>query len=207
MTNGSGATEVTQGSGEIDVTHVKNLDVTANPAALGLTAFGITTVLLNLRNAGYFELGSMILAMGMFYGGLGQIIAGIMEWKKSNTFGMTAFISFGIFWETLVALLILPKLGLADATSAKGMAAYFVMWGLFTFIMFIGSLKANRALQVVLGLLTVLFFLLAISEITGNANVLTIAGYEGLLTGFAAIYAGLAQVLNEMYKKTVAPLG
>jgi succinate-acetate transporter protein len=149
----------------------------------------------------------MILAMGMFYGGLGQIIAGIMEWKKSNTFGMTAFISFGLFWETLVALLILPKLGLADATSANGMAAYFAMWGLFTFIMFIGSLKANRALQVVLGLLTVLFFLLAISEITGNANVLTIAGYEGLLTGFAAIYAGLGQVLNEMYKKTVAPLG
>jgi uncharacterized protein len=207
VTNGSGATDVTQGSGEIDVTHVKNLDVTANPAALGLTAFGVTTVLLNLRNAGYFELGSMILAMGMFYGGLGQIIAGIMEWKKSNTFGMTAFISFGLFWETLVALLILPKLGLADATSANGMAAYFVMWGIFTFIMFIGSLKANRALQVVLGLLTVLFFLLAISEITGNANVLTIAGYEGLLTGFAAIYAGLGQVLNEMYKKTVAPLG
>jgi uncharacterized protein len=207
MKNGSGTTDVTQGSGEIDVTHVKNLDVTANPAALGLTAFGVTTVLLNLRNAGYFELGSMILAMGMFYGGLGQIIAGIMEWKKSNTFGMTAFISFGLFWETLVALLILPKLGLADATSANGMAAYFAMWGIFTFIMFVGSLKANRALQVVLGLLTVLFFLLAISEITGNANVLTIAGYEGLLTGFAAIYAGLGQVLNEMYKKTVAPLG
>src|SRR5660397_201639 len=107
---------MTNESEEIDVTHVRNLDVTANPAALGLTAFGMTTVLLNLHNAGLFGLGSMILAMGMFYGGLGQIIAGIMEWKKNNTFGMTAFISFGIFWETLVALLILPKLGLADAT-------------------------------------------------------------------------------------------
>ena len=114
---------------------------------------------------------------------------------------MTAFLSFGIFWETLVALLILPKLGLADAPSATAMAAYFAMWGLFTLVMFIGSLKANRALQAVLGLLTVLFFLLAIGEITGNANVVTIAGYEGILTGFVAIYAGLAQVLNEMYKK------
>ena len=198
---------MTNESEEIDVTHVRNLDVTANPAALGLTAFGMTTVLLNLHNAGLFGLGSMILAMGMFYGGLGQIIAGIMEWKKNNTFGMTAFISFGIFWETLVALLILPKLGLADATSSNALAAFFVMWGLFTLVMFIGSLKANRALQVVLGLLTVLFFLLAIGEITGNANVVTIAGYEGILTGFAAIYAGLAQVLNEMYKRTVAPLG
>ena len=198
---------MTNESEEIDVTHVRNLDVTANPAALGLTAFGMTTVLLNLHNAGLFGLGSMILAMGMFYGGLGQIIAGIMEWKKNNTFGMTAFISFGIFWETLVALLILPKLGLADATSSNALAAYFVMWGIFTLVMFIGALKANRALQVVLGLLTVLFFLLAIGEVTGSANVVTIAGYEGILTGFAAIYAGLGQVLNEMYKRTVAPLG
>jgi hypothetical protein len=198
---------MTNESREIDVTHVKNLDVTANPAALGLTAFGITTVLLNLSNAGYFALGSMILAMGIFYGGLGQIVAGIMEWKKNNTFGMTAFLSFGFFWLTLVTLLILPKLGLADAPSATAMAAYFAMWGLFTLVMFIGALKANRALQVVLGLLTVLFFLLAIGEITGNATVVTVAGYEGILTGFSAIYAGLAQVLNEMYKRTVAPLG
>jgi succinate-acetate transporter protein len=192
---------------EIDVTHVKNLDVTANPAALGLTAFGVTTVLLNLSNAGYFALGSMILAMGIFYGGLAQVIAGIMEWKKNNTFGMTAFLSFGLFWLSLVTLLVLPKLGLADATSTSGMAAYFAMWGLFTLIMFIGSLKATRALQVVLGLLTILFFMLALGEITGNANVVTIAGYEGILTGLAAIYAGLAQVLNEMYRKSVAPLG
>ena len=102
---------MTNESGTIDVTQVKNLDVTANPAALGLTAFGITTVLLNLGNAGDFGLGSMILAMGIFYGGLGQIIAGIMERKKNNTFGMTAFLSFGIFWLTLVTLLILPKPG------------------------------------------------------------------------------------------------
>jgi hypothetical protein len=198
---------MTDESGTIDVTQVKNLDVTANPAALGLTAFGITTVLLNLGNAGYFGLGSMILAMGIFYGGLGQIIAGIMEWKKNNTFGMTAFLSFGFFWLTLVTLLVLPKLGLADATSASGMAAYFAMWGLFTLVMFIGALKTTRALQVVLGLLTVLFFMLAIGEITGNATITQVAGYEGIITGLSAVYAGLAEVLNEMYKRTVAPLG
>jgi succinate-acetate transporter protein len=191
----------------IDITQVKNLDVTANPAALGLTAFGVTTVLLNLSNAGYFALGSMILAMGIFYGGLAQVIAGIMEWKKNNTFGMTAFLSFGLFWLSLVTLLVLPKLGLADATSATGMAAYFAMWGLFTLVMFLGALKTTRALQVVLGLLTLLFFLLAIAEITGNSTVTQIAGYEGILTGFSAIYAGLAEVLNEMYKRAVAPLG
>ncbi|MGA7471001.1 MAG: acetate uptake transporter [Halobacteriota archaeon] len=191
----------------IDVTQVKNLDATANPAALGLIAFGMTTVLLNLSNAGYFALGSMILAMGIFYGGLAQVIAGIMEWKKNNTFGMTAFLSFGFFWLTLVTLLVLPKLGLAAAPSASAMAAYFVMWGLFTLVMFIGSLKTTRALQVVLGLLTVLFFLLAIGETTGNATITQVAGYEGIITGFSAVYAGLAEVLNEMYKRTVAPLG
>ncbi|MGA8071070.1 MAG: acetate uptake transporter [Halobacteriota archaeon] len=191
----------------IDVTQVKNLDATANPAALGLIAFGMTTVLLNLSNAGYFALGSMILAMGIFYGGLAQVIAGIMEWKKNNTFGMTAFLSFGFFWLTLVTLLVLPKLGLAAAPSASAMAAYFAMWGLFTLVMFIGSLKTTRALQVVLGLLTVLFFLLAIGETTGNATITQVAGYEGIITGFSAVYAGLAEVLNEMYKRTVAPLG
>ena len=191
----------------IDVTQVKNLDATANPAALGLIAFGMTTVLLNLSNAGDFALGSMILAMGIFYGGLAQVIAGIMEWKKNNTFGMTAFLSFGFFWLTLVTLLVLPKLGLAAAPSASAMAAYFVMWGLFTLVMFIGSLKTTRALQVVLGLLTVLFFLLAIGETTGNATITQVAGYEGIITGFSAVYAGLAEVLNEMYKRTVAPLG
>jgi uncharacterized protein len=188
-------------------TIVKNLDLTANPAPLGLTAFGMTTVLLNLHNAGFFELGSMILAMGIFYGGLAQVVAGIMEWKKNNTFGTTAFLSYGFFWLSLVALIVLPAMGLAEATTKGAMAAYLIMWGLFTAVMFIGTLRANRALQFVFGSLTILFILLALGEATGNGTITMIAGYEGLLCGFSAIYAGLAQVLNEMYKKTVAPLG
>jgi hypothetical protein len=194
------------------ITQVKSLDMTANPAALGLTALGVTTVLLNLSNAGYFGLNSMIFAMGIFYGGLGQVIAAVMEWRKGDTFGTTAFMSFGLFWLTLVALLVLPKLGLADAPSSGALEAYFAMWGLFTLIMFVGSLKANRAMPVVLGLLTILFFLLAWAQFTGNATVTgsttitQIAGYEGILTGFAAVYAGLVQVLKEMWKRTVTPI-
>jgi len=186
---------------------VKNLDLTANPAPLGLLGFGMTTVLLNLHNAGFFALGSMILAMGIFYGGLAQIIAGTQEWKKNNTFGATAFTSYGFFWLTLVGLLILPKLGLADASDKTAMGAYLFMWGLFTAVMFIGTLKANRALQFVFGSLAILFFLLALGDFTGNGTITVIAGYEGIICGFSAIYAGLAQVLNEMYKRTVAPLG
>jgi succinate-acetate transporter protein len=190
-----------------EITQVKNLDVTANPAPLGLVGFGMTTVLLNLHNAGFFALGSMILAMGIFYGGLAQIIAGIEEWKKNNTFGATAFTSYGLFWLTLVALLVLPKMGLADASDKTAMAAYLAMWGLFTAIMFIGTLKASRALQFVFGSLTILFFLLALGDFTGNGTITVIAGYEGIICGFSAVYAGLAQILNEMYKRTVAPLG
>jgi hypothetical protein len=188
-------------------TTVKNLDLTGNPAPLGLMGFGMTTVLLNLHNAGFFALGSMILAMGIFYGGPAQIIAGIQEWKKNNTFGATAFTSYGVFWLTLVALLILPKMGLADATSKEAMAAYLFMWGLFTAVMFIGTLRANKALQFVFGSLTILFFLLALGDLTGNGTITMIAGYEGIICGLSAIYAALAQVLNEMYKRTVAPLG
>jgi uncharacterized protein len=182
-------------------------DTTANPAPLGLLGFGMTTVLLNIHNAGYYELNTMILAMGIFYGGLAQIIAGIMEWKKNNTFGTTAFTSYGLFWLTLVGLILMPKLGLGEATSKPAFAAYFFMWGLFTFVMFIGTLRLNRALQFVFLSLTVLFFLLAIRDYFGSAAIGTLAGYEGIVCGLSAIYAALAQVLNEVYKKVIAPLG
>jgi len=182
-------------------------DTTANPAPLGLLGFGLTTVLLNIHNAGIYELGSMILAMGIFYGGLAQIIAGIEEWTKNNTFGATAFTSYGLFWLSLVGLLTMPKMGLADATSKTATAAYFFMWGLFTFFMFIGTLRLNRALQFVFLTLAILFFLLAARDYLGSTTIGVIAGYEGIICGLSAVYAALAQVLNEVYKKVVAPIG
>ena len=120
----------------------------ANPAPLGLLGFGLTTVLLNLHNAGLFPLDTMILAMGLAYGGLAQVIVGAMEFKKGNTFGTVAFSSYGLFWWSLVALLILPNFQFAGiaAPTETAMAAYFFMWGLFTFAMFFGTLKTNRAL-------------------------------------------------------------
>jgi succinate-acetate transporter protein len=182
-------------------------DTTANPAPLGLLGFGMTTVLLNLHNAGFFELNAMILAMGICYGGSAQVIAGIMEWKKSNTFAATAFISYGFFWLSLVCLIGLPKLGFT-ATNDMAMAAYLAMWGLFTGVMFVGTFRLNRALQVVFGTLTILFFLLAYVHFARPGEGFEhFAGYEGLVCGFSAIYTGLAQVLNEVYGKVVLPLG
>lgn len=191
---------------EKEIQIIKQVDVTSNPAPLGLMAFGMTTVLLNFHNAGFFGLGSMILAMGIFYGGLAQVIAGIMEWKKGNTFGTTAFISYGFFWLTLVGLIVLPKMGVAEAPDKLAMVFYLVMWGIFTGVLFIGTLKLNRALQVVFSTLTVLFFLLALGDYTENTTIKHIAGYEGIICGFSAIYAALAQVINEVYGKTVLPL-
>ncbi|MDY0190175.1 MAG: acetate uptake transporter [Desulfuromonas sp.] len=182
-------------------------DTTANPAPLGLLGFGMTTVLLNLHNAGLFPLDAMILAMGIFYGGLGQIIVGMMEWKKNNTFGATAFTSYGLFWLSLVALILLPKSGFCAAPSPQAMVAYLSLWALFTAGLFLGTLKLSRALQVVFGSLTLLFILLAAADATGIPALKTLAGVEGIFCGLAAIYTGLAQVINELYQRTLAPLG
>ncbi len=186
---------------------VQMKDATANPGPIGLLAFGLTTVLLNLHNAGLFSLNTMILAMGIFYGGAAQIIAGVMEWKKNNTFGATAFVSYGSFWLTLVALLVLPAMGLGTAPEESAMVAYLSMWGLFTAVMFFASLRINRALQVIFATLTILYALLAAGDATGSTLIKHIAGYEGLVCGLSAVYTGLAMVLNETYRRTVAPLG
>ena len=190
----------------INETPVRLKDTTANPAPLGLLAFGMTTVLLNLHNAGFFALGTMILAMGIFYGGLAQVIAGIMEWKKNNTFGTTVFLAYGFFWLTLVALLVLPEMKWGMAPEKSAMVAYLSIWGLFTVVMFIATLKLNRALQFIFGSLIVLYVLLAIGDATGNVVIKQIAGYVGIICGLSAIYTGLAQVLNEVYGRTVAPI-
>jgi succinate-acetate transporter protein len=182
-------------------------DNSANPAPLGLFAFGMTTVLLNLHNAGLYDLDSMILAMGIFYGGLAQVIAGIMEARKKNTFGFTAFLSYGFFWLTLVTLLVLPKLGWAAPITPVSLGSYLLLWGIFTFLLFIGTLRLNRALQLVFATLTILFVLLAVGEFSGNKNIGRIAGFEGILCGGLAIYTAAANVLNEVYEKTVLPLG
>jgi succinate-acetate transporter protein len=186
---------------EANLRNVVVKDSTANPAPLGLMGFGMTTVLLNLHNAGLFKLGTMILAMGLCYGGIAQILAGIFEWKKGNTFGTTAFASYGLFWWSLVFLLVMPKMGLGDAPETNAMVAYLVAWGVFTFVMFIGTLKLNGYLMFIFGSLALLFFLLAIGDYTGNAAIKKFAGYEGIVCGGSAVYTALYQVLKELYSK------
>jgi succinate-acetate transporter protein len=191
----------------IPTTPVPAKDGTANPAPLGLCAFGMTTVLLNFHNAGFYELNSMVLAMGIFYGGLAQVIAGIIEAKKNNTFGLLAFTSYGFFWLSFAGLILMGKWGWIDGPSEKGLVAYLAMWRLFTFCLFFGTLRLNKALQFVFATLTILFILLAVGDATGNESIKHFAGYEGIICGLSAIYTGIANVLNEVYGKVVLPIG
>jgi len=182
-------------------------EILANPAPLGLMGFGMTTVLLNFHNAGFFALGTMILAMGLFYGGIAQIIAGILEYRKGNTFGVTAFTSYGLFWISLVGLLIMPELISGfEGPGDTAMGSYLFMWGLFTFLMFISTLKHPKALQFVFISLAILFWLLALGHFVDPVFTI-IAGYEGIICGLSAIYLAMAQVMNETFGKTILPIG
>lgn len=183
-------------------------DSTGNPAPLGLLGFGMTTILLNLHNAGIFELNSMIMGMGIFMGGIAQVLAGIQEWKKNNTFGATAFTAYGSFWLSLVAIWLIPttSFGAGFKSSEAGIAWYLLLWGVFTFFMFIATLKLNRLTQSIFLTLTVLFVLLASAIFLDNKSLHTIAGYEGILCGMLAFYGSVAQVINEVHGKKTFPL-
>ena len=177
----------------------------ANPGPLGLLGFGMTTVLLNLHNAGLLPLSIVIVAMGVALGGLAQIIAGIRELKQGNTFAGTAFTAYGLFWWSLVLIWTNPyPVAAGDKIS---MGYYLLLWGIFTGFMFIGTLKHNRATQVVFGSLTIQFFLLAIGDFAGNHTITMSAGFEGIFCGLSAIYSAVGQIVNEEFGKKVLPLG
>jgi succinate-acetate transporter protein len=176
----------------------------ANPAPLGLLGFGMTTILLNLHNAGLIPLSMMIIGMGVALGGFTQIVAGLQELKQGKTFGGTAFTAYGFFWLSLVIIWYFPKAGLeADKIS---MGYYLLVWGIFTTFMFIGTLKHNMITRIVFGSLALLFYLLALGDFTGIETITTIAGIVGIFCGASAFYSAVAQVLNEEYGKNIFPM-
>lgn len=180
--------------------------MTANPAPLGLLAFGMTTVLLSLHNLGLFGLDSTIITMGIFYGGLAQIFAGLFEFRKGNTFGATAFTSYGLFWLTFVFIntSIIPGMQPADGVS---LGAYFFIWGILTLFLYIGTLKGHRSLQIVFLTLFLLFFTVAAKDLSGIPEIAYVAGAIGIVCGGSAMYTAFGEVLNETFDKPVLPLG
>jgi uncharacterized protein len=187
------------------ITDIK--DKTANPTPLGFTGLGLSAVLLSLSYIGLYPVDSMIVSMAIFLGGFAQVFAGLMAWKKGSVFGGTAFCAFGLFWFSLAGLLLLPGTGLIGAPHPISVAAYLFLWGVYTFVMLIATLKLDsKAIMFIFVTLFLLFILLAIVNATGNTGLLPIAGYVGLIMGLAAIYTALAIVLNDAYGKTVAPI-
>ena len=178
----------------------------ANPGPLGLLGFGMTTFLLNLHNAGIVELSIVIVAMGLALGGAAQIVAGITELRTGNTFGGTAFTAYGFFWWSLCLIWINPFSPAINPADPVSMGFYLLLWGVFTLFMFFGTLSHNRVTQIVFCSLTVLFFLLAIGDFTGNHNVTVVAGYVGLLCGCSAIYSAVGQIVNGESGRVVFPL-
>jgi uncharacterized protein len=189
----------------------------ANPAPLGLIGFGMTTLLLSAINAGFISAApgptagsaSVVLALAIAFGGAGQILAGMWEFRVGNTFGATAFTSYGLFWISFVLINTtfapdLPK----DPTPILGL--YALAWGIFTAYMFIASLGgASRGVSLVFFLLALTFITLAIAfwaKSMPSAGWNQISGIIGLLTAIAAIYCSFAFVTNANFKRTVLPV-
>lgn len=187
------------------ITDIK--DKTANPTPLGFTGLGLSAVLLSLSYIGLFPVDSMIVAMAIFLGGFAQVFAGLMAWKKGSVFGGTAFCAFGLFWFSLAGLLLMPSLGWIEAPTPISLASYLFLWGVYTFVMLIATLKlGSKAIMFIFVTLFLLFILLAIVNATGNTGLLVIAGYVGLIMGLAALYTALGIVLNDAYGKTIVPI-
>ena len=177
----------------------------ANPGPLGLCGFALTTWLLSLINGGVFDTQSlgMVIAMAFAFGGTSQAIAGIMEFKKGNTFGFTAFISYGAFWLSWGLFVAFFK----GETPATFVAWYLTVWGTFTLMMFVASLTKPRALQAIFFFLTITFYALAIGDASGNHTIVNVGGYLGFITALCAFYLAAAEVINESYGRTVLPIG
>jgi uncharacterized protein len=184
----------------------------ANPAPLGLAGFGLTTVVLSAINAGLVSgdpaaVGAVVVPLAFAYGGVAQIIAGILEFKNDNTFGMVAFTSYGLFWWWYALLLWTAGAGWIHAPAGNAVGLTLLVWGVFTLYMWIPTFRAPFALWTVFLLLWITFFLLAGGDLGMGSGWKVAGGYFGLLTGIDALYVSFAEVTNATFKAAVIPLG
>jgi succinate-acetate transporter protein len=179
----------------------------ANPGPLGLGGFALTTFVLNVHNAGIVDIGAA-LPLGLFYGGLAQLVAGFLEFQTGNTFGMTAFGSYGAFWIALASMVLMEMNKWISADASKGwLLVTLIAWTIFTFVLWIGTFKHNKALIWVFTTLLILFGLLDVAVGTGSKLITHIAGWEGIFCAATAWYLMAAIVINDSYGKTVLPIG
>lgn len=186
----------------------------ADPGPLGLAGFALTTFVLSCFNADIISnvgLKAVVLPVALFYGGIAQLCAGMWEFKKNNTFGATAFTSYGAFWLSYAAYakFVSPGLAKAPATAndvhtATGL--FLLAWTIFTAYMLIAALRVNGAVGAVFAVLLVTFILLAWGDLSNNESIFKIGGYLGIVTAFLAWYASMAGVVNSTWKRVVFPV-
>ena len=184
--------------------------VPANPAALGLVGFGLTTVLLSLVNAGVLPAGGegVVVPLALAYGGLIQIIAGLLEFRVANTFGMTAFLSYGAFWWWFALMLIFNHFGVIDlSTAGPTVGVALMLWGVLTLYLWISTFRLSRMLFLVFLTLWITFFLLGFGAILKQAALSHLGGWLGLVCGTLAIYGSFALVTNATFGRAIVPLG
>ncbi len=182
----------------------------ANPAALGLIGFGMTTVILSLINAGVLSSGGLnvVIPLAIAFGGSIQILAGMLEFRNGNTFGMVAFLGYGAFWWWFALLFILSNTGATNLKYAGStIAVTLLAWGVFTLYMWISTFRLNRALQYIFLTLWITFFLLGFGDLFHVTFLSHLGGWVGILCGLLACYTSFAIVTNETAGKTVIPVG
>jgi succinate-acetate transporter protein len=179
----------------------------ADPAPLGLAAFGLTTFVLSLVNAGLIPAASeaAVLGLALAYGGLAQLLAGMWEFRKGNTFGATAFASYGAFWISFWAFATFYAAKVPAADVGKTVGWYLIAWGIFTTLMFVASLRTTGALAVLFALLALTYYFLGFGALGGASGVTKIGGWLGILTAIVAWYTSLSGVLSYTFGRPVLP--
>jgi uncharacterized protein len=180
----------------------------ADPAPLGLAAFALTTFVLSFFNAGLLGKGGepIVLGLALAYGGFAQLLAGMWEFRNNNTFGATAFASYGAFWLSFWALnqFFASKIPAADLGHAVGL--YLIAWGIFTAYMWVASFRTTVAVNLVFLLLAITFIVLGIGQAGGTSGVIKAGGWLGIATAVVAWYASFAGVANSTFGRTVLPV-
>lgn len=180
----------------------------ADPAPLGLAGFAMTTFVLSMFNADIVNTAGepVVLGLALAYGGIAQLLAGMWEFRTGNTFGATAFTSFGAFWISYWLLVTLNVADIPEAQAGDAIGLYLWAWAIFTAYMFIASLRTTGAVALVFFLLTITFILLAVGDSGDHTTVTKWGGYVGLATAVAAWYASFAAVINSTFGRTIAPV-
>lgn len=166
-------------------------------SATSLVLLGLTSLLLSLYHAGFFPLSVEVLGIGIFYGAVGLIATGLVAWKRHNAFGAVFGIAFGLFWLSLVAMVVMPESGFGRSPQSSALSSYLALWGLFVSILLTGASRLGRELVIFLSMLAAFLLLLAAGAAAESPLLNALAGGEGIACGLVGIYAGFVRFSDE----------